>query len=103
MSEQTLLMVFIGLVALALVAIAGAIVFVAWQLIRLIKEILSITQDVHTLGAQASSDMRAFREKVARSDWSLTSVLVFLGSLVVGKFQKRRRTNSTKAEKDVKD
>ena len=62
--ENTLLMVFIGLVALALVVIATGIGLVAWYLSKFIQELTVVTRRLHEVGEVAAADLQALREGV---------------------------------------
>jgi len=62
--ENTLLMIFIGLVALALVIIAAGIGLVAWYLSKFIQELTVVTKRLHEAGEAAASDINALREGI---------------------------------------
>ena len=59
--ENTLLMVFIGLVALALVIIAAGIGLVAWYLSIFLGELTIITRRLHEAGEVVAEDVARLR------------------------------------------
>jgi len=62
--EDTLLLVFIGLVAVALIVIAAGIALVAWYLSKFIDELTTVTRRLHEAGEAAASDINALREGI---------------------------------------
>lgn len=59
--ENTLLIVFIGLVALALIVIAAGIGAVAWYLSIFLGELTSITRRLHEAGEVVAEDVARLR------------------------------------------
>ncbi len=59
--ENTLLMVFIGLVALALIIIAAGIGAVAWYLSIFLSELTVITKRLHEAGEVVAEDVARVR------------------------------------------
>ncbi len=57
-------MIFIGLVALALVAIAAAIAVVAWYLVKLLDEVTIVTQRLHHAGEIVAEDMARIKDQL---------------------------------------
>lgn len=62
--ENTLLMVFIGLVALALVVIAAGVALVAWCLSVFLGELTVITKRLHQAGEVVAEDVAYLREEI---------------------------------------
>lgn len=62
--ENTLLMVFIGLVALALVGIAAGVIAVAWALTKFLDELTVITKRLHDAGEVVAEDMARMRAEI---------------------------------------
>lgn len=62
--ENTLLMIFIGLVAVALIVIAAGIGLVAWYLSKFIEELTTVTRRLHEAGEVAAADINALREGI---------------------------------------
>lgn len=100
MNEQALLLVFIGLVSLALVAIAAAIVFVAWRLVKLLEEVHSITQDLHNVGRSVAGDVQGLRENIKKSEHTLAE---FISHLVRSFIPPSRRKIHRKTKEEVQD
>jgi hypothetical protein len=75
MTEQTLLIIFIGLVALSLVAIAVSIGIVAWRAAVLLKELDLIAAEVRSMGEKAAADIDAVRAKLTSGRFGLLSLL----------------------------
>jgi len=57
-------MVFIGLVALALVVIAAGIGAVAWFVVRLLAEVTIITRRLHQAGEIVAEDVAQLRSQI---------------------------------------
>lgn len=62
--ENTLLLVFIGLVALALVVIAAGIGLVAWYLSIFLGELTLITKRLHEAGEVVAEDVARLRAEL---------------------------------------
>ena len=62
--ENTLLMVFIGLVALALIIIAAGIGLVAWYLSIFLSELTIITKRLHEAGEVVAEDVARVRAQI---------------------------------------
>ena len=89
--ENTLLMVFIGHVALALVIIAAGIGAVAWYLSKLIAEVTVITRRLHEAGEVAAADLQALRESVIAGGGRIASAWDMFAALVMGRLAPPRR------------
>jgi hypothetical protein len=61
---ETLLMVFIGLVAVALVVIAAGVGAVAWYLVRLLRELDLLTRRLHEAGELVADDLALVRREL---------------------------------------
>ncbi|HEV7449482.1 MAG TPA: hypothetical protein VGP13_03010 [Candidatus Paceibacterota bacterium] len=61
---ETLLVIFIGLVAVALVVIAAGIGAVAWYLVKLLQELHTITKRLHEAGELVAEDVARLRSQV---------------------------------------
>ena len=89
--ENTLLMVFIGLVALALIIIAAGIGAVAWYLSKLIAEITVITRRLHEAGEVAAADLQALRQGVIAGGGRIMAAWDMLVALVAHRLAPPRR------------
>ena len=89
--ENTLLMVFIGLVALALIVIAAGIGAVAWYLSKLIAEITVITRRLHEAGEVAAADLARLRRGVIAGSGRVASAWDMFVALVAGSLSPPRR------------
>ena len=89
--ENTLLMVFIGLVALALIIIAAGIGAVAWYLSKLIAEITVITRRLHEAGEVAAEDLARLRQSVIAGGSRIASAWDVFLALVMGRLAPPRR------------
>jgi hypothetical protein len=100
--ENTLLMVFIGLVALALVSIAAAIGLVAWYLSKLIEELTAVTRRLHEAGEVAAADLQALREGVMAGGSRIASAWDVFLALVASRFSAPKR-RAPKRETRIRD
>jgi hypothetical protein len=89
--EDTLLMVFIGLVALALIIIAAGIGAVAWYLSILLREITVITQRLHEAGEAAAADVARLREGVIAGGGRIASAWDVFVALVASRLSPPKR------------
>lgn len=64
MTEEFLLMVFIGLVAVAFVVIATSIGLVAWHVIKLLTEVEKIVDELHVAGVRAIKEIRGVPSQI---------------------------------------
>lgn len=62
--ENTLLLVFIGLVAIALIVIAAGIGLVAWYLSLFLSELTIVTKRLHEAGEVVAEDVSRLREQL---------------------------------------
>lgn len=89
--ENTLLMVFIGLVALALIIIAAGIGAVAWYLSKLIAEITIITRRLHEAGEVAAADLARLRQGVIAGGGRMASAWDMFVALVARRLSPPKR------------
>jgi hypothetical protein len=89
--ENTLLMVFIGLVALALIIIATGIGLVAWYLSKFIRELTVITQRLHEAGEVAAADLVRLREGVMAGGSRIASAWDVFVALVANRLTAPKR------------
>ncbi len=61
---ETLLVIFIGLVAVALVIIAAGIGAAAWYLVRFLEELTVITKRLHEAGEVVAEDVARLRSQL---------------------------------------
>jgi hypothetical protein len=103
---ETLLMVFIGLVAISLMLIAAGIAGVAWYLIKLLQELNIITRRLHEAGEVAAGDLIELRETLRAGSSRLGSIWDILLGLVAARFSPpaRRKPRVTRVRvEDVRE
>lgn len=89
--ENTLLMVFIGLVALALIIIAAGVGLVAWYLSKLMAELTIIARRLHEAGEVAAADVARLREGVIAGGGRIASAWDVLVALVASRLAPPKR------------
>ncbi len=99
--EQTLLMVFIGLVALALVGIALSIGSVAWFIVKLLRELNSIAEDVHEAGKVVTSDLNELRGEIRREGFKAKMLFQMLAKIFTQSTRKARTVRKEPGEGEV--
>ncbi|MDB5225549.1 MAG: hypothetical protein JWL87_501 [Candidatus Adlerbacteria bacterium] len=99
---ETLLMVFIGLVAVALMIIAAGIGAVAWYLVLLLRELNAITRRLHEAGEAAAGDLAELRETIRAGSSRLGSIWDILLGLAAARFnppaRKKPRVSRVRVE-----
>lgn len=96
MTEQTALVIFVGMTAFAWVAIATIVVLIGIQILRLLRETRGLISQVKSAGEAAIADVEEFRSKLKAEGSKVWSVVDF----VVGMATKKLVSKRTRVKKE---
>ena len=86
MSEQTLTVVFIGMVAVSWALIAVVVAAVGWRALKVMKEVQAIAAQVRTATEGAARDVRQLRESLIEQSSRFKGLVEWLLSFASAKF-----------------
>jgi hypothetical protein len=100
MSEQTLLVILVGMLALSWLAVAAVVTVVGLRLLRVLDELSLLAKRLRVAGDAAAADMQELRARVREEGAKLRGIVDLLLGFASRKLRVPKRRNRKAAPAD---